>query len=243
MNPGSVATWGSGNAHDLSSPWSHFKICRRRGRKNRLRPDGGTQRSRPLPGRVRAQAPCEVTMARGRDARDRGLHQPGGRATGGGTRILAPRTHPRMHRARSLGGHWPDHGREPAPAVGRVPACHRRHPDAGSTWFPARSSLRPLLDRPPLRCRCEEPRSLPKSSRKESGLQELAEGIHGQIPCQEHPVADDMENRWKLGHPVPTGFGVVGSEAKNGYAGIRVSPRGLEWHPPKCKRAFRRMNA
>ena len=162
---------------------------------------------------------------------------------GGGTRILAPRTHPRMHRARSLGGHWPDHGREPAPAVGRVPACHRRHPDAGSTWFPARSSLRPLLDRPPLRCRCKEPRSLPKSSRKESGLQELAEGIHGQIPCQEHPVADDMENRWKLGHPVPTGFGVVGSDAKNGYAGIRVSPRGLEGHPPKCERAFRRMNA
>jgi hypothetical protein len=161
----------------------------------------------------------------------------------GGTRILAPRTHPRMHRARSLGGHWPDHGREPAPAVGRVPACHRRHPDAGSTWFPARSSLRPLLDRPPLRCRCKEPRSLPKSSRKESGLQELAEGIHGQIPCQEHPVADDMENRWKLGHRVPTGFGVVGSDAKNGYAGIRVSPRGLEGHPPKCERAFRRMNA
>jgi hypothetical protein len=65
----------------------------------------------------------------------------------------------------------------------------------------------------------------PKSSRKESGLQELAAGIHGQIPCQEHPVADDMDNRWKLGRPVPTGFGVVGSEAKNGYAGIRAWPR------------------
>jgi len=63
----------------------------------------------------------------------------------------------------------------------------------------------------------------PKSSRKESGLQDLAAGIHGQIPCQEHSVADDTENRWKLGHGIPTGFGVVGSEAKNGYAGIRVS--------------------
>ena len=62
----------------------------------------------------------------------------------------------------------------------------------------------------------------PKSSRKESGLQELAAGIHGQIPCQELSVADDTENRWKLGHRIPTGFGVVGSEAKNGYAGIRV---------------------
>ena len=61
----------------------------------------------------------------------------------------------------------------------------------------------------------------PKSSRKESGLQELAAGTHGQIPCQEHPVADDTENRWKLGHRVPNGFAVVGSEAKNGCAGIR----------------------
>jgi hypothetical protein len=68
---------------------------------------------------------------------------------------------------------------------------------------------------------------VPESSRKESGPQELAAGIHGQIPYQEHPVADDMENRWKLGHPVPTGFGVVGSEAKNGYAGIRDVGGGL----------------
>ena len=67
----------------------------------------------------------------------------------------------------------------------------------------------------------------PKSSRKESGLQESAAGIHGQIPCQEHPVADDMENRWKLGHRVPTGFGGVGSEAKNGYAGIRGASPGF----------------
>ncbi len=66
----------------------------------------------------------------------------------------------------------------------------------------------------------------PKCSRKKSGLQELAAGIHGQIPCQEHPVADDTENRWKVGHRVPTGFGVVGSEAKNGYAGIRATRRG-----------------
>lgn len=36
----------------------------------------------------------------------------------------------------------------------------------------------------------------PKSSRKESGLQELAAGMHGQIPCQEQPVADDTENPW-----------------------------------------------
>ena len=61
----------------------------------------------------------------------------------------------------------------------------------------------------------------PKSSRKESGLQELAAGIHGQIPRQEHPVADGTENRWRLGHRVPNGFGVVGSEAKNGCAVIR----------------------
>ena len=61
----------------------------------------------------------------------------------------------------------------------------------------------------------------PKSSRKESGLQELAAGIHGQIPCQEHSVADDTENRWKLGHRVPIGFGGVGSGTKNGCAGIR----------------------
>ena len=68
----------------------------------------------------------------------------------------------------------------------------------------------------------------PKSSRKESGLQELAPDIHGQIPCQEHPVADDTENRWRLGHPVPTGFGVVGAEAKNGYAVIRGGTGGLQ---------------
>lgn len=30
-----------------------------------------------------------------------------------------------------------------------------------------------------------------------------------------------MENRWKADPRVPTGFGVAGAEAKNGYAGIR----------------------
>jgi len=39
--------------------------------------------------------------------------------------------------------------------------------------------------------------SRPKSTRKKLGLQELTAGTHGQIPCQECPVADDMENRLK----------------------------------------------
>jgi|LauGreDrversion4_2_1035121.scaffolds.fasta_scaffold538252_3 hypothetical protein len=60
----------------------------------------------------------------------------------------------------------------------------------------------------------------PKSTRKKLGLQELTAGTHGQISCQECPVADDMENRLKADQRVPTGFGVAGAEAKNGYAGI-----------------------
>ncbi len=39
-------------------------------------------------------------------------------------------------------------------------------------------------------------RLLPKSPRKESGLQELTAGTRGWISCQELPVADDLENRW-----------------------------------------------
>lgn len=72
---------------------------------------------------------------------------------------------------------------------------------------------------------------IPKSPRKESDLQDLAAGTHGQISCQEHPVADDMENRLNADQRVPTGFGVVGAEAKNGYAGIRDDFRPIDRLP------------
>jgi hypothetical protein len=60
--------------------------------------------------------------------------------------------------------------------------------------FGALSAERHNPSPPPARTTIIRPGE-PKSSRKESGLQELAAGIHGQIPCQEHPVADEMENR------------------------------------------------
>jgi hypothetical protein len=50
---------------------------------------------------------------------------------------------------------------------------------------------------------------------------------HGQSSCQEHPVADALENRWNVDHRVPSGFGAVRAGAKNGYAGISGKPVAL----------------